>query len=325
MPNKKSTTKEIPMKEQILELIKQYETIIVHRHVRPDPDAYGSQGGLVEMLKTSFPDKKIYAVGQEDESLHYLKRLDVIEDHVFEGALIIVCDTANEERICDRRYKLGDKLVKIDHHPNEDAYGDYLWIDTSASSVSEMIYEFYLFGKDKGLTLSDEGARLLFAGIVGDTGRFLYPSTTQNTFDIAGELIRFDFDRNELFNKMYEIDANVIKLHGFVLQNFEMDQDGCASMIMTKEILEEHQVIPSEASLLVSTLGNVKGIKAWVFFIEESDQIRVRLRSKGPVINTIAKKYNGGGHPLAAGASIYSWEEKEEVMKDLREVCRNHR
>ncbi|MHA7138639.1 DHH family phosphoesterase [Rossellomorea arthrocnemi] len=312
------------MKEQILELIKQYETIIVHRHVRPDPDAYGSQGGLVEMLKTSFPDKKIYAVGQEDKSLHYLKRLDVIEDHVFEGALIIVCDTANEERICDRRYKLGDKLVKIDHHPNEDAYGDYLWIDTSASSVSEMIYEFYLFGKDKGLTLSDEGARLLFAGIVGDTGRFLYPSTTQNTFDIAGELIRFDFDRNELFNKMYEIDSNVIKLHGYVLQNFEMDGDGCASMIMTKEILEEHQVIPSEASLLVSTLGNVKGIKAWVFFIEESDQIRVRLRSKGPVINTIAKKYNGGGHPLAAGASIYSWEEKEEVMKDLREVCRNH-
>jgi bifunctional oligoribonuclease and PAP phosphatase NrnA len=325
MPNKKSTTKEIPMKEQILELIKQYETIIVHRHVRPDPDAYGSQGGLVEMLKTSFPDKKIYAVGQEDESLHYLKRLDVIEDHVFEGALIIVCDTANEERICDRRYKLGDKLVKIDHHPNEDAYGDYLWIDTSASSVSEMIYEFYLFGKDKGLTLSDEGARLLFAGIVGDTGRFLYPSTTQNTFDIAGELIRFDFDRNELFNKMYEIDANVIKLHGYVLQNFEMDGDGCASMIMTKEILEQHQVIPSDASLLVSTLGNVKGIKAWVFFIEESDQIRVRLRSKGPIINTIAKKYNGGGHPLAAGASIYSWEEKEEVMKDLREVCRNHR
>ncbi|NMH67942.1 bifunctional oligoribonuclease/PAP phosphatase NrnA [Bacillus sp. RO3] len=312
------------MKEQILNLIKQYETIIVHRHVRPDPDAYGSQGGLVEMLKASFPDKKVYAVGKEEESLHYLKRLDVIEDHVFEGALIIVCDTANEERICDTRYKLGDTLVKIDHHPNEDAYGDYLWIDTSASSVSEMIYEFYLFGKDKGLVMPDEGARLLFGGIVGDTGRFLYPSTTQKTFDIAGELIRFDFDRNDLFNKMYEVDTNVLKLHGYVLQNFEMDQDGCAMMIMTKDILEEHGVVPSEASLLVSTLGNVKGIKAWVFFIEEDDQVRVRLRSKGPVINTIAKKYNGGGHPLAAGASIYSWEEKEAVMNDLREVCRNH-
>ncbi|MCA0147163.1 bifunctional oligoribonuclease/PAP phosphatase NrnA [Rossellomorea vietnamensis] len=312
------------MKEQILNLIKQYETVIVHRHVRPDPDAYGSQGGLVEILKASFPEKDIYAVGKEEETLHYLNRLDDIEDSVFEGALIIVCDTANEERICDRRYKLGDLLVKIDHHPNEDAYGDHLWIDTTASSVSEMIYEFYQFGKDKGLTLPDSGARLLFAGIVGDTGRFLYPSTTQKTFDIAGELIRYDFDRNELFNKMYEVDSNVTKLNGYVLQNFEMDGDGCGMMVMTKDILEEHAVVPSEASLLVSTLGNVKGMKAWVFFIEEHDQIRVRLRSKGPVINTIAKKYNGGGHPLAAGASIYSWEEKEEVMKDLREVCRNH-
>ncbi|MFW0781033.1 DHH family phosphoesterase [Rossellomorea marisflavi] len=310
------------MKDQILNLIKQYETIIVHRHVRPDPDAYGSQGGLVEILKASFPDKRIFAVGEEEPTLHYLNRLDVIEDHVFEGALVIVCDTANAERICDLRYSLGDQLVKIDHHPNEDPYGDVLWVDTSASSVSEMIYDFYEFGKDKGLTLPDSAARLLFAGIVGDTGRFLYPSTTQKTFDIAGELIRKDFDRNDLFNKMYEVDANVVKLHGYVLQNFEMDELGCGNMIMTKEILEEFDVVPSEASLLVSVLGNIKGMKAWVFFIEEDDQIRVRLRSKGPVINTVAKKYNGGGHPLAAGASIHSWEQKAHVMEDLRDVCR---
>ena len=65
----------------------------------------------------------------------------------------------------------------------------------------------------------------------------------------------------------------------------------------------------------------MEGIKAWVFFIEEEDQIRVRLRSKGPVINGIAKKYNGGGHPLAAGASIYSWDEVDHVISDLEEVC----
>jgi bifunctional oligoribonuclease and PAP phosphatase NrnA len=196
------------MKEKILEMIKQYETIIIHRHVRPDPDAYGSQGGLAEIIKTSFPEKKVYAVGVEEPSLNYLRRLDSIEDSVFEGALVIVCDTANEERICDSRYRLGDKLIKIDHHPNEDAYGDHLWIDTSASSVSEMIYEFYQFGKEKGLVLSNEGARLLFAGIVGDTGRFLYPSTTQNTFDVAGELIRYDFDRNTRFNGSETIKAS---------------------------------------------------------------------------------------------------------------------
>ena len=75
------------MKTKILAEIKKYDTIIIHRHVRPDPDAYGSQGGLAEILKTSFPDKRIYTVGKEDPSLNYLRRLDDISDETYEGAL----------------------------------------------------------------------------------------------------------------------------------------------------------------------------------------------------------------------------------------------
>ncbi|MBU8770100.1 DHH family phosphoesterase [Cytobacillus oceanisediminis] len=310
------------MKQKILDEIKKYETIIIHRHVRPDPDAYGSQGGLAEILKASFPEKSIFTVGKEEETLHYMRRLDEVSDDTYNGALVIVCDTANAERICDDRYGKGNKLIKIDHHPNMDPYGDMMWVDTDASSTSEMIYEFYLFGKDQGLKMSDEAARLLFAGIVGDTGRFLYPSTTEKTFAYAGELIHYNFSRPELFDKMYELDANIVKLKGYVLQNFEMRGSGAAVMILKKELLEEFQAVPSKASLLVSVLGDVKGIKAWVFFIEESDQIRVRFRSKGPIINEVARKYNGGGHPLAAGASIYSWEEMESVVRDLEDVCK---
>jgi bifunctional oligoribonuclease and PAP phosphatase NrnA len=309
------------MKKEILAAIERYETIIVHRHVRPDPDAYGSQGGLVEILKVSYPEKRIFAVGKEDPSLHYMRRLDQISDEVYNGALVIVCDTANVERICDERYSLGDMLIKIDHHPNEDPYGDLLWVDTNASSVSEMIYEFYLFGREKGLKINNEAARLLYAGIVGDTGRFLFPSTTDKTFAFAGELIHFDFSRTELYDKMYELDSHIVKLNGYILQNFELRPSGVASMILSKQLLDKYGAIPSEASLLVGTLGNVKGIKAWVFFIEENDQIRVRLRSKGPVINGVAKKYNGGGHPLAAGASIYSWDEVQAVIAEIEKIC----
>lgn len=311
------------MKEKILEAIEEYKTIIVHRHVRPDPDAYGSQGGLVEILRKSYPDKKIYAVGKEDPSLYYMRRLDTIEDEVYKGALVIVCDTANVERICDQRYTLGEKLIKIDHHPNEDPYGDLLWVNTSASSCSEMIYDFYLFGKDRGLKLNDDGARQLYGGIVGDTGRFIFPSTTRRTFDYAGELIHYNFSRTELYDRMYELNPNIIMLKGYILQNFELNPNGVASVILSKKLLDEYDAKPSEASLLVGILGNVKGIKVWVFFIEEEDQIRVRLRSKGPVINGIATKFKGGGHPLAAGASIYSWEEAENVLNELDEVCEN--
>lgn len=310
------------MKRQIIDTISKYETIIIHRHVRPDPDAYGSSFGLREILRTSYPNKKIYTTGDHDETLDFLTNPDNITDDMYDGALVIVTDTANTARVDDQRYGNGSLLIKIDHHPNDDPYGDLTWVNTTASSASEMIYDLYLEGKAyANWEMSNEAARLLFAGIVGDTGRFMFQSTTQKTFEIAGDLIKFDFDRTALFNGMYEVDRNLLNLQGFIYQHFVMDPNGAAFIKLTKETLEEFDVTPSETSLLVGSLGNVKGISAWVVFIEESDQIRVRLRSKGPIINELAKEYGGGGHPLASGASIYSWEKAEEVVGKLKKLC----
>ncbi|MFS0882329.1 DHH family phosphoesterase [Metabacillus niabensis] len=312
------------MKRQILEEIKANNTIIIHRHVRPDPDAYGSQCGLAELLKASYPDKTIYVVGESDPALDFLYKMDIVEDEIYKEALVIVCDTANQARISDQRYKNGKKLIKIDHHPNEDQYGDLLWVDTSASATSEMIYELYLEGKEFGLVLTKKAAKLLFAGIVGDTGRFLFPSTTEKTFRYASALISEGIEFTPLYNELYKTKRNVAKLSGYVLQNFTLSSSGAASMFITKDILVEYDVSPSEASQLVGILGDIEGVKSWVFFVEEEKQIRVRLRSKNIVINQLAKKYNGGGHPLASGASVYSWEEAEQVVKDLEELCQQN-
>jgi bifunctional oligoribonuclease and PAP phosphatase NrnA len=316
---------EIKLKRQIIDIIEQYETIIIHRHVRPDPDAYGSQMGLAHLIRANYPAKSVHIVGQHDPSLSFLGKPEEIDDVVFQGALVIVTDTANTERIDDQRYTQGEKLVKIDHHPNDDVYGDLLWVDTTASSASEMIFELFEEGQAyKGWTLSNEAARFLYAGIVGDTGRFLFPSATLKTFESAGKLIQYDFNRDEIYNGMYEMERKLLHLQGYLYQNFIMDESGMAYIKMTKEVLEQFDATPSETSLLVGSLGNVKGIVAWVIFIEENDSIRVRLRSKGPVINQLAKKYNGGGHPLASGATAHSWEETENVIKDLREICQSY-
>ncbi len=311
------------MKDKILEAIKQFDTIIIHRHVRPDPDAYGSQGGLAEMLKASYPDKNVLIAGEDEDSLSFLNKMDTISDEDYEGALVIVCDTANQERICDQRYDSGELLIKIDHHPNDDQYGDLIWVDTNASSSSEMIYELYLHGKQQGLHLNTNAARLIYAGIVGDTGRFLFPSTNPKTFKYAGELVEYNFSFSDLYEDLYSTKPNVASLSGYILQNFTLSPTGVASVIIKDEMLKKYNVQPTEASQLVSILGNIEGIKAWVFFVEEEDQIRVRLRSKGPVINQVARRYKGGGHPLAAGASIYSWDEAKQVVRDLEEICVN--
>lgn len=313
------------MKRQILDTIEQFDTIILHRHVRPDPDAYGSQIGLAELIRHNYPAKEVYVVGEHDESLSFLAHPQEVTDAQFEGALIIVTDTANTERIDDQRYKTGAKLIKIDHHPNDDAYGDLLWVDTNASSCSEMIYELF---EEAAIShkwqMSDAAARLLFAGIVGDTGRFIFPSASERTFEVAGHLIKSNFNRTELFDGMYEMDRKLLHLQGYLYQNFIMDDNGMAYIKLTADILHKFDATPSETSLLVGSLGNVKGIRAWVIFIEEGETIRVRLRSKGPVINELAKKYNGGGHPLASGATAYSWNEADQVIEELKEICKNY-
>lgn len=311
------------MKRQIIDTISAYETIIIHRHVRPDPDAYGSSFGLKEILKKTYPEKKIFVVGEHEETLTFLTKPDIVGDDQFEGALIIVTDTANTDRIDDQRYTSGAFLIKIDHHPNDDAYGDLFWVNTQASSVSEMIYELYEEGKGiANWQMCDAAARLLFAGIVGDTGRFMFQSTSQKTFDTAGDLIKYNFDRTELFNGMYEVDRNLLHLQGHIYQHFIMDENGAAYIKLPLETLKDFGVTASETSLLVGSLGNVKGIKAWIMFIEEEDQIRVRLRSKGPIINELAKQYGGGGHALASGASVYSWNEVDEVIAKLIKICK---
>ncbi|MGG1574968.1 DHH family phosphoesterase [Fictibacillus sp. NRS-1165] len=312
------------MKDKILDWIKAYDKIIIHRHIRPDPDALGSQGGLAEIIKASFPEKEVYLTGEEDPSLTFLVEMDDITEETYNGALVIVCDTANSPRISDERYKLGEKLIKIDHHPNEDPYGDVVWVDTGASSVSEMIYEWYEQGKDKGLVLNKAAARLLYAGIVSDTGRFLYSSTTVKTYHAAGELVDMGINPQEIFDNLYKVHENTARLNGYVLQNFKI-VDGCAGYIhLPAGILKEYGVTVSEASLLVNAFANVEGMLAWVFFVDEPGQVRVRLRSKGPVINKLAMRYNGGGHPMASGATIYSEEESKRLVQDLVKLCKDY-
>lgn len=308
--------------KKIIQTIKEYETIIIHRHVRPDPDALGSQAGLKEIIKQSFPNKRVYVVGEEDPAFHFLVRMDEIENTLFDGALVIVCDTANTDRISDQRYQLAEKIIKIDHHPNNDPYGDLLWVDTTASSTSEMIYELYLHGKEDGLQMNNEAARLVYAGIVGDTGRFLFPSTTNKTFEYAADLVTYDFDRTGLYDGIYDVTDNVARFRGYILQQYELSSSGLSVMKLTKETLEKFNVEPIESGQLVGILGNIEGLNAWVFFIEEGEGlIRVRFRSKGPIINVVAEKYGGGGHPLAAGATISSWKEATQISEDLERVC----
>lgn len=310
------------LKINILNKIKEYETIIIHRHVNADPDAIGSQVGLAEIIRETYPDKCVLTAGEVVEDLSFLATSTKIEETEYNDALVIVTDTANIPRIDgkDQVFK-GKELIKIDHHPLDDSYGDIEWVDSDASSCSEMITEFYVTFKDE-LKMSDNAARLLYGGIVGDTGRFQYPATTPKTMRLTAELMERNFNHSDLLNQLYEMTPAVASLTGYVLENLTVE-DGVGSIIISQELMNKLGIDESSTRAVVTTPGSIQGVQCWGVFVEQKDKsFRCRLRSKGPIINTIAKEHDGGGHPLASGANAYNHEEIETIISKFKDAVK---
>ncbi|MDK6300724.1 DHH family phosphoesterase [Streptococcus agalactiae] len=304
--------------QQILDKIKEYDTIIIHRHMRPDPDALGSQIGLRDIIRHNFPKKKVLATGFDEPTLAWIAKMDQVTDQDYQGALVIVTDTANTPRIDDERYKKGDFLIKIDHHPNDEVYGDLSYVDTNASSASEIVTDFAL---SCDLLLSTSAARVLYNGIVGDTGRFLYPATTSKTLKIASKLREFDFDFSAMARQMDSFPFKIAKLQGFIFEQLKIDKNGAACVTLTQEDLKRFDVTDAETAAIVGVPGKIDIVESWAIFVEQSDgHYRVRLRSKSHIINEIAKRHNGGGHPLASGANSYSLEENQAIYQEIQEI-----
>ena len=306
---------------QILEKIKEYDTIIIHRHMKPDPDALGSQVGLKALLEHHFPEKNIKVVGYDEPTLTWLAKMDQVSDSDYHGALAIICDTANTARIDDKRYQQAETVIKIDHHPNDEVYGDLVWVDTNSSSASEMIA---LFAEETKLELSDYAAKLLCTGIIGDTGRFLYPSTSSRTLRIASHLREHNFDYAELTRKMDTMSYKIAKLQGYIYDHLEVDENGAARVILSQEVLKQFNVTDAETAAIVGAPGRIESVSLWGIFVEQADgHYRVRIRSKFVPINGVAKEHDGGGHPLASGANSYSLEENEIIYQKLKNLLKN--
>lgn len=247
------------VQEEILATIKAFDRIIIHRHQRPDPDALGSQVGLAEILRASFPKKEIYQVGGPVEGLDYLALMQTIPDDLYKGALVIVTDTANAPRVSDQRYDQGAKLIKIDHHPNDEPYGELVWVNTKASSCSEMIVSFWQMFQNE-LMMTQEAARLLYAGIVGDTGRFLYPATTATTLRLAAELLDYGFDAPKINRQLDQVSRSVARLSGYVYENIEIDEIGAGKVILSQELQQRFGVVAD---------GGIARLRVWGDLTEE--------------------------------------------------------
>jgi phosphoesterase RecJ-like protein len=311
--------------KKIYKKIKEYDTIVTVRHVGPDPDAVASQIALRDSIKLTFPKKKVYAIGSSVSKFKNYGTLDKIDYNELNNCLIIALDVPNLYRvdgINDIKYK---EMIKIDHHPFEDKFGEVEYLDTNSSSTCQMIANLIFNTK---LKIDKNVANNLFLGIVSDSDRFLVGSTTKETFKIVYKLIdEVGIDFTSLYSKLYERPINEVKFHGFIANNLTITENGLAYIKFNPDVLKEYDVDTATPSNMINDFNNIKGVYAWIFITndEKNNQFKINIRSRGPVINEIASKYNGGGHKFASGVKTQNLEDIDNLINDLDIACKEYK
>lgn len=304
--------------------IKKYNEIVIARHVGPDPDAIASQIALRDSIRLTFPDKKVYAVGASVAKFKSYGSLDKVNLNELSNALLITLDVPNLHRvdgIGDLKYQ---SILRIDHHPSEDIHGEFEWADEKKSSTCQMVAELILNTK---LKLDKKIAENLFLGIVSDSERFSLKNTTYETLDTTQELIKkSNIDFTSLYDILYSRPFNEYKFIAFITNNLVIDENKFGYIKISDEDLKKYNVDTATPSNLINNYNFIDDLLVWIFITEDikNNQYKISIRSRGPIINTIASKYNGGGHKFASGARLTTMEEVDSLIKELSEACKDY-
>lgn len=305
------------MFSEVLQKIRQYDCIIIHRHWNPDGDALGSQIGMKHLIRENFPEKQVFMVGDPAGRYAFMEDsvMDEIPDSCYEGALAVILDLAAPHLVSNSRYTLAAETVRIDHHIFSGKFADTEVVDTSYESCCGLVTQFAL---ECGLRINHLAAQSLFTGMVTDSGRFRYDSTSARTFRLASALMEHDLDLNELYRNLYVEDFDRMKLRAEFLMKIRFTEHRVAYIYTDLAEMERLGMDTFSVSRgMVSTMSDIRGVDIWVNFTESTDGVHCELRSSRYNINPVAVKYGGGGHEKASGATVPGRAEAMAMLADL--------
>ena len=311
--------------KEIYKVIKKYDKIVIARHIGADPDALGSTLGLKEVILNTFPKKQVYVVGVPASKHKYIGELDKFTDDMYDNSLLIVLDTPDLKRVDGVDVTKFNFKIKLDHHPFIEKFADIELIDDKASSASQLVVELV---KNTKLKLNKDAAAKLFIGIVGDTNRFLYYYTTYKTFDLVSYLIKeTNLDFTNLYENIYLRSLHDLRFQSYIINNLTLTKDGFGYIKLEQDILDEYGVDAATASNMSNNLTYIEDMYAWAVFVYDkaNDNIRGSIRSRGPIINEIASRYNGGGHIYASGVRVSNFDIVDSLIEELNSACAQYK
>ena len=311
------------MLKKMFKVIKKYDSIAIARHIGVDPDAMAGQIALRDAIRNTFPNKKVYAVGTGGAKFPYIGKLDHFDNN-YKNTLLIVLDTPDKKRVdCENIDSYAYK-IKIDHHPFIEEFCDLELIDDKASSVCELLMRMMYQTQLKPTNSVMEN---LYLGLVSDTNRFMFSNSTSETFEIVSKVLKdYTIDITKLYSLLYSRPLKEIKLQGYMSENMKLTENGVGYIKVTEDIIKKYDVDVASPGNLINNFNNIEEVLVWLAITEDTKNniFKINIRSRGPVINKIAEKYNGGGHKLAAGAKVMTLEEAKKLIKELDQTCQEY-
>lgn len=306
------------MFEEIFKKIKDNDNIVIVRHIGADPDALSSQMALRDSIKLTFPQKKVFAWGGGNTRFDYLPKLDKLED--ISNVLLIVVDTPDKKRVDFGWNVTISDSIKLDHHPYIETFCNLEYIDDLASSASQIILELI---NSTPLKMDKQIATTLYTGIISDTNRFMY-NCSSKLFGLVSNLLgEYDIDTTSVYANLYLRPINEVRLQGYIGENMIVTPNGLGYIKISNDILNKFSVDVGSSGNMVGTFNFIDGVIVWAIVTEDikNNLFKINIRSRGPVINSIAEQYNGGGHKLASGAKIFNMKDVDSLLEKLDMEC----
>ena len=297
-------------------IISKSENIVLSTHVNPDADGIGSEIGMYYYLKAIGKNCKIINISPTPLFLDFIDPDDIIEkydssihDILFkEFNLAIAFDIGDYKRL----YDISDNIsknhiysVSIDHHPYNDNFFDLPLVDTSFAATGHMVWEFLKFNDFLNFSLVQ--AKALYAALITDTGSFRYNSTNNKCHLMAAHLLENGVKPYDIYESIYERRSlEQIKLLASSINSLSFHYNGIiCGCIITKEMQELIGADSSHIEGFTDFFRSINKVQIAYCIVEQDKNIRINFRSRGKyIINDIAKVFGGGGHKLAAGATI---------------------
>ncbi|MCA9061760.1 MAG: bifunctional oligoribonuclease/PAP phosphatase NrnA [Planctomycetaceae bacterium] len=302
--------------QPLRQIIDSHSSFLITTHVRPDADALGSEIGMKAILEALGKTVHIINASAPPANLQFLipdqnvqkLNTDVVRANVPVVDVILVVDTCAWQQLgsmADVICRMSAKRVVIDHHVSSDDLHATEFKDPTAAATGELVFELAQY---LGIRMHEEAANALYAAIATDTGWFRFPSTTPRTMRIAADLMEMGASPHNVYNLVNEQNSLArIQLGGRVLSRMTSEQDDRLVWVYADaNDLKETGAVPADTEGLVNQCLAIAGSEAAFIAVElQTGAIKFSLRCRPPHnVAAVAEKFGGGGHRLAAGASL---------------------